>query len=92
MEMKNMCNRITPYRCPKCGNDLLFFETKFNKIIDYKGLMDKSFILPEIKEYLGTKGVKYIRCISCKESFIIDWSNGYPVPLIDKNKLKSFGY
>lgn len=92
MENKEMCRVITPYVCPNCGNALLFFTSKNNRVIDYKGFIDASNELGKMKNILYSHNVKTLKCIGCKHEYIIDWSNGWPVPLTDRNVLKRFGY
>lgn len=83
--------RINPYRCKICGQEMLFFETKYNKLIDYKRFLDNANALDEMKQKIEKRGIKYIRCICCGKSFIIDWSNGWPEQLTDKEVMKNFG-
>lgn len=89
--LKEMCSYVTPYRCSKCGEDVLFFVTSDNHLIDYKVMLDRGYSIYQLKEYLAERRVKFIKCLSCGQSFIIDWSNGFPVQLLDKNILKEFG-
>lgn len=90
--MKEMCSIITPYRCSKCGQDMLFFTTNGNILVDYKKLfVNNMMTMSEIKEYLAKKKVKYMKCIGCNTTYIIDWTNGYPYPLLDANVLNKFG-
>jgi predicted RNA-binding Zn-ribbon protein involved in translation (DUF1610 family) len=88
---KEMCSYITPYRCSKCGEDVLFFVTSNNHLIDYKAMIDNRKSIYQLKEYLAEKRVKFVKCLACGQTYIIDWSNGYPVQLLDKNILKQFG-
>lgn len=89
--MKEMCSYITPYRCGKCGEDSLFFVTSDNHLIDYKAILDNGNSIYQLKDFLMTKKIKFIRCLACGQTHIIDWSNGYPVQLLDKDALKKFG-
>lgn len=90
---KEMCKIINPYRCPNCGNDVLFFTKNHSgTVIDYKFLIDSGYGLNDLINYLGDKNIRYIKCLACQKMYIIDWSNGYPVPLLDRNALKQFGY
>ena len=89
--MKELCNIITPYKCKQCGQDMLFFVTANNTLIDYKALISKGYSINDIKHLLETKNIRFIKCISCNKSYIIDWTNTYPVQLLDKNSLKKFG-
>lgn len=89
--MEIICKRLKPYVCQKCGQEMLFFYTKNGTLIDYKTLFVKGYNLFDIRKYLEHKGVKYIKCITCNKLYIIDWSTGYPVPLLDNECLKNFG-
>ncbi len=90
--MKLLCKVMTPYRCQYCNQDMLFFTTKNNILIDYKGcFVNKVMSSYELKKYLENKRVRYLKCIACGKISIIDWSNPYPVQLKDKNILKKFG-
>lgn len=91
MTLKEMCRSITPYVCNECGNDTLFFITKNGILIDYKTMMERGMSLTQIKQFLYEKNIKYIKCISCNRQYIIDWRNGYPVNLIDRQALLDFG-
>lgn len=91
MQMNEMCKRITPFKCKKCGGDMLFFETKNKVLIDYKELLGHGNGLPEVKHYLENKNVTYLKCISCDRYFIIDWTSGYPTQLTDREALNKFG-
>ncbi len=82
---------ITPYKCPQCHQDMLFFTTKNDRIIDYKKFIDSGKSLDETKEYLAINNIRFLKCIYCDRSYIIDWTNRWPVPLIDVKKLKAFG-
>lgn len=89
---KLMFKNITPYVCPSCGSDTLFFTTRHKTLIDYKSMMQKEkMTLYDIKKHLETKNIRYVKCIGCNTTYIIDWRNGYPVPLTDKNYLSKFG-
>lgn len=90
--MKEMCKKLTPYKCKQCGQDMLFFTTKSNMLIDYKGLFDRSvYGLEDITKYLENRHIRFIKCIVCNKTYVIDWTNGYPVPLLDKEEIKKFG-
>lgn len=88
---KIMYNLIKPYRCKVCGQDMLFFENKKQMLIDYKGFLDDDFTLSEMKRNIENRGVRYLRCIQCGRSFIIDWSHGWPEQLMDMNAIRRFG-
>ena len=89
--MREMCTLRTPYRCKKCNQDMLFFTTADNMLIDYKGLMTKGRDIFDIKEYLYKKRVRYLKCISCGDISIIDWSCSYPEQLKDREAIDKFG-
>ena len=91
MEKNLLYKLISPYKCKVCGQDMLFFETIYNKLIDYKPFLDNGYSLDEMKRIIETRKIKYIRCICCGKSFIIDWTNGWPEQLIDREALKKFG-
>ena len=88
--MEIVCKRIKPYICKCCNQEMLFFCTKNNMMLDYKMLLDKGYTIYELKKILQEKDVRCFKCITCNKTYIIDWSNGYPVPLLDHNKLESF--
>lgn len=93
MELKSMCNIITPYRCPNCNNDILLFtRNNSNMAIDYKKLIDNGMSLKQIKDYLYERNINILNCICCHSKFMIDWTNGYPEPLTDINILNRFNY
>lgn len=93
MEYKEMCRIMHPYTCPSCGNDMLFFtRARNNMIIDYKNLLKTRNDNDDIKDYLSKKDVEYLKCITCKKTYIIDWTSGYARPLFYKDTLKQFGY
>lgn len=92
MELKEMCTYVRPYVCPICGNELLFFVTRYNKLIDYKGLMENHYNLSELINELGNRNITHMKCLTCNKDYIIDFSNGYPTPLTDKTLLRKFGY
>ena len=89
--MKRLCKKINPYRCKVCNQDMLFFVTSRNTLIDYKALIEHSDDVLMLKKYLMLKDVQYIKCITCNKSYIIDWSKHIPVPLTDKTHLSKFG-
>ena len=89
--MKEMCTIVPHFRCAKCGQDMLFFSTRSGMLIDYKKLISNGRVLSDIKDYLENRNVRYFKCIACNKLYIIDWSNGYPVPLLDKECLAKFG-
>ena len=32
-----------------------------------------------------------LKCINCGKTFIMDWRQGYPIPLQDRETLRQFG-
>ena len=91
MTNKILYHLIHPYRCPICNEDLLFFTTKTNKIIDYKHILSNANTLSDTITFLGSRNIKHFKCIKCNKEFIIDWSKGWPEPLTDREALKKFG-
>ena len=92
LTMNEMCRIVPHYRCPKCGQDMLFFVTKRQTLIDYKGLIPQNTrMLPDVKNYLEDKNVRCFKCLSCNHLYIIDWSDHFPKPLTDKSQLAKFG-
>lgn len=90
MNTKNMCSVITPYICPVCKQPTLFFVNKYNKIIDYKALIDRQTTLYGIKNFIAANHAVAIKCIECNKEYIIDWSNGYPTILNNTTVLDKF--
>lgn len=90
MNTKNMCSVITPYICPVCKQPTLFFVNKYNKIIDYKALIDRQTTLYGIKNFIAANNAVAIKCIECNKEYIIDWSNGYPTILDNTTVLDKF--
>lgn len=89
--MEQMYHVITPYRCKLCNQDMLFFVTKNNKLIDYKWFLNNGYTLSETKEELGKRKIKFIKCIYCGKTHIIDWTHGWPEQVTDYNVFKNFG-
>ena len=89
--MIEICKKIIPYKCEKCGEEMLFFYTDNGMLIDYKTLFESGYSLYDIKKYLQYKNVKYFKCITCNKLYIIDWRDGYPKPLYDTKCLSDFG-
>lgn len=93
MSHRQMCTIIKPYKCPNCNNELLFFTiNRSDFVIDYKNLINKGLSLHQLREYLSNRNIRYLKCIICKKMYIIDWSNGFPEPLLNRNVLTQFGY
>lgn len=88
--MVNMCDIITPYRCKKCGQDMLFFVTSNNLLIDYKKLFNDLVSLQNIVHNLESRNIKYLKCLVCNKTFIIDWTNRFPCQLTDKECIEKF--
>ena len=91
MKKKKMYSLISPYKCKLCGQDMLFFVTASNTLIDYKAFILQARSLEETKMYLEKRNIRYIKCVCCDKYFIIDWSNGWPEQLLDRNILNTFG-
>lgn len=89
--MEEMCTYITPYKCKICGGELLFFETDRHTLIDYKYLFMRSDSKDTLINRLRNKHIKFIKCLQCNRSYIIDWTNGYPQQLMNKKALTKFG-
>lgn len=89
-EKINMCTLHNPCRCKDCGNELLFFTTARNTLIDYKALFANGRTSPEIYRELQDSKVRLIRCIVCNKSYIIDWSNKFPEQLTNREGLAKF--
>lgn len=90
--MIEVCKKIIPYKCAKCGQEMLFFYTDNGLLIDYKVLFEKEkYNLFDIKKYIQYKRIKYLKCITCNQLYIIDWTGGYPKPLYDTKCLSDFG-
>ena len=43
-----VCKKIIPYRCEKCGQEMLFFYTDNGMLIDYKTLFESGYNLYDI--------------------------------------------
>ena len=89
--MVEVCKKIIPYKCDKCGQEMLFFYSDNGMLIDYKTLFDNRYNLYDIKKYIQYKNGKYLKCITCNKLYIIDWRDGYPKPLYDTKCLSDFG-
>lgn len=90
--MREMCRIITPYRCKECGQDMVFFLTTNNILLDYKAMIiDKRKSLYELNNYLESQSIRFMKCLSCNKTYIIDWTKGYPEQLVDKSVLNKFG-
>ena len=93
-DLKIMCRVITPYICPICNQETLFFLEKknsLNHLIDYKLLINKQITFNELRNNLSSKRIDSIKCISCNKQFIMDWRTGFPIPLVDESVLIQFG-
>lgn len=89
--MKELCKIIAkPYVCKECGNEMLFFETIDNYLIDYKKLINMAQTKKDVYDILSENGVKYIKCLVCGKKYIIDWTNGYPEQMMDKSNIQKF--
>lgn len=91
-DLKLMCTKLKPYKCQKCGHEMLFFYTSNGVLIDYKQLFEKDrMTVQQLIDYLQYKKVMYFKCITCNKLYIIDWTKHFPVPLLDISCLKDFG-
>lgn len=86
-----MCTLHTPYICKHCGNELLFFVTQHNTLIDYKSLFTEGTTSPELYKELQNDKIRYMKCVVCRKMNLIDWSEKFPQQLTDKSCLKKFG-
>ena len=87
-----VCKKIKPYKCERCGQEMLFFYTNNGVLIDYKQLFENDrMTAQQIIDYLQYKKVMYFKCITCNKLYIIDWRDGYPKPLYDTGCLTDFG-
>jgi transcription elongation factor Elf1 len=86
-----MCKLHTPYVCKHCGEELLFFVTNRNTLIDYKNLFVNGKTSPEIYAELQNKNIRSMKCIVCGKYYLIDWSEHFPQQLLDRNSLSKFG-
>ena len=90
--MKEMCRIITPYRCKECGQDMVFFLTNNNTLLDYKALItDRANTLQQLTHYLEPRSIRFMKCLACNKTYIIDWTTRFPTQLIDKSVLNKFG-
>ena len=87
---QQMYELISPYKCKICGQDMLFFTTTGNTIIDYKEFFNRGNTLSEMKSYLGKRNIRFLKCICCDRLFIIDWTNDWPEQVIDRSVLSKF--
>ena len=46
--MIEICKKIIPYKCEKCGEEMLFFYTDNGMLIDYKTLFESGYNLYDI--------------------------------------------
>lgn len=92
MDKTLLCTVINPYCCPNCGQNMLFFATDKGMLIDYKMMFNKQYTKYDIINHLSNKKIRYMKCIACGKTYILDWRNGYPYPLTDVEVIKQFGY
>lgn len=90
-QMKEMVKINKPYVCKKCNSEMLFFLTKRSSLIDYKTLFSNGTTKDELINKIENRNIKFIKCINCGNTFIIDWRTGWPLQLMDKNELDKFG-
>lgn len=89
--MKEMCILRKPFRCQKCNQYTLYFVTSNHMLISYQDIMKNGNMLSDVKNCLYNRRIKYLKCLNCNKEFIIDWRNGYPLQLLDRDALKEFG-
>lgn len=89
--MRLMYHKIAPYKCQVCGQEMIYFQNKKGMVLDYRGILNQGKTLSETKEMLENHDIKFFKCIYCNRRFIIDWTEGWPKPLYDREKLRNFG-
>ena len=77
--MIEMCTTIKPYVCTDCQQEMLFFNTRENVLLDYKKLFNRYTDSYELKKYLYPQNITKLRCFVCRKEYFIDWRRGYPV-------------
>lgn len=90
MNSKVLYKRIEPYKCPKCNQDSLFFSS-LKGDINYKEIFKNGNTLTDVVNYLYKFHIKFLRCKNCNNTYIIDWTKKWPLPLTDKEKIQAFG-
>ena len=63
--MNEMCKIINPCICKNCGNEMLFFESRSGRLIDYTAIFNNGNTLPEIKKILNNRSIRFIKCVVC---------------------------
>lgn len=89
--MRLLYELLRPYKCQVCGKELLMFQTDNNRLMDYKIFIDQAYSVNDLRKTLRNHHVKYLKCISCDRSYLIDWSKGWPTQMLDKTPLMEFG-
>lgn len=88
---KEMCRMREPYRCAKCGNEMLFFVTSYNRLIDYKKFYQKhNQSCYRFRDAIMHYDPKYLKCMCCNKLYLIDWTTGFPVQVTDKSIVSKF--
>ena len=82
---------IPSFRCKRCGQEMLFFTTSSGNMIDYKEFINHMSSLQHLINALTWRKVRFLKCLCCNQSYIIDWSKGWPEQLTDITKLQKFG-
>ena len=91
MDKKIMYELIHPYRCKNCGQDMLFFTTSNDTVIDYKEFLNRGNTLSEMKRYLERRNIRFLKCLCCNKLYIIDWTDDWPQQVMYRNVPKQFG-
>lgn len=89
--MNKLYHLIEPYICPVCKHGELQFITDKFALIPYRRFIENGFSVKDTKEILSIRHIKFLKCAACKKLFVIDWTHGWPVPVIDSKILRDFG-
>lgn len=91
MAEKIMCKMREPYRCARCGNEMLFFVTRWGSLIDYKRFYLKhNKTCYTFRNALARYDPQYFKCICCNKLYLIDWTTGFPVQVTKKEAVDKF--
>lgn len=89
-EKKQMYHLIPPYQCRLCRQDMLFFKMRNGNMVDYIQLIRRGMNLQQVVDFLTLHGVKNMRCMCCQKNFIIDWTHGWPVQVLNPADILKF--